>query len=139
MRRAWAAGDGTAYGAVFREDARYVTAPGERSVGRDAIANSHQKIFDTIFRGTRLGGEYPSELQAISPDVVLVHATGAVLFAGERERDVPPNGLITCVVARGPKGWEIASFSNTPTGKGRAARFIWRFLKGRLRMLRAGK
>jgi hypothetical protein len=47
-----------------------------------------------------LGGGYPVQLQSVTPDVVVVHASGAVLFAGEDEAKVPPNGLLTMVAAR---------------------------------------
>jgi uncharacterized protein (TIGR02246 family) len=128
---AWAAGDGDAYAAAFAEDARYVTAPGFRDVGRAAIAGTHRKIFGTVFKNTRLGRDYPVELQPVSPDVVLVHGSGAILFAGEDERRVPPNGLLTMVVVRDGAGWKVASFSNTATGSARNVRFFWRFLTSR--------
>lgn len=134
---AWAAGDGAAYAAEFTENARYVAATGVRSRGREAIAESHQKIFDTFFKGTRLGRGYPAELQPVNSQAVLVHASGAVLFPGEHERRVPPNGLVTMLVVRQAGTWRIAAFSNTPTGRARAARFFWRYLVSRWAVLRA--
>jgi uncharacterized protein (TIGR02246 family) len=137
MRHAWAAGDGAAYAAEFTEDARYVAATGIRTVGREAIAQSHQKIFETFFKGTWLGRNYPAEFQPVSPDAVLVHASGAVLFPGEEERRVPPNGLLTMLVIRHGETWRVASFSNTPTGRARNARFFWRYLASRWPVFRA--
>jgi uncharacterized protein (TIGR02246 family) len=136
MRDAWARGDGTAYAAVFVDDARYVNAPGTRSVGRQAIADSHQKIFDSILKDTRLGSAYPAELQPVTPDVVLVHGSGAVLFPGESEQRVPPNGLITLVAARHAGSWRFVSFNNTPTGRARNVSFLWRYLVSRLSIFR---
>jgi uncharacterized protein (TIGR02246 family) len=135
MREAWANGDGAAYGAVFAEDARYVNAPGQRVVGRRAIAESHQKIFDTFLKHTRIGRGYPLDLQVLTPDVVLVHASGAVLFAGETEDDVAPNGLMTMTVVRRDNDWIIASFNNTQTGKGRNLKFLLRYIRSRGREL----
>ena len=100
MREAWARGDGQAYASVFSEDATFDNAPGQRVVGRQGIAASHQRIFDSVLTHTRLGGGYPVQLQSVTPDVVVVHASGAVLFAGEDEAKVPPNGLLTMVAAR---------------------------------------
>lgn len=131
MRHAWESGDAAAYAAEFANDARYVAATGVRSVGRVAIAESHQKIFDTFFKHTRLGGGYPAELQPVSQDVVLIHASGAVLFPGEDELRVRPNGLLTMLVVRDGNGWRVASFSNTPTGRARNTRFFWRYLASR--------
>jgi uncharacterized protein (TIGR02246 family) len=137
MGQAWARGDGEAYASVFSEDATYDNAPGQRVVGRQEIAASHQRIFDSVLRHTRLGSGYPVRLQPVTPEVVLVHASGAVLFAGEDEAKVPPNGLLTMVAARRGDRWQFVSFSNVPTGKGRNVRFLWRFLVSRLAAFRA--
>jgi uncharacterized protein (TIGR02246 family) len=100
LGEAWARGDGQAYASVFSEDATFDNAPGQRVVGRQGIAASHQQIFDSVLTHTRLGGGYPVQLQSVTPDVVVVHASGAVLFAGEDEAKVPPNGLLTMVAAQ---------------------------------------
>jgi uncharacterized protein (TIGR02246 family) len=132
LREAWERGDGQAYASLFSEDAQYVTAPGERMRGRKSIANSHQEIFNTFFKETKLGQGYPSSLRRITPDVVLVESAGSVLFPGESESKVAPNGLMTLVVVRQDNAWRIVSFQNTPTGKWRKARFLWRYLLSRL-------
>jgi uncharacterized protein (TIGR02246 family) len=132
MAQAWERGDGQAYGGLFSDDAQYVTAPGERLHGREAIAQSHQRVFDTFFKGTRLGRDYPVRFRALDPEVVLVEASGSVLFPGERETGVPPNGLMTLVIKKEASGWRIVSFQNTPTGRLRNMRFLWRFLVSRL-------
>ena len=135
MREAWERGDGDAYASVFSDDARYVNAPGTRTIGRQAIAESHQKVFDTVLAHTRLGQAYPSELQPLTSNVIVVHASGAVLFPGEREDDVAANGLITIVAARDGDAWQLVSFSNTPTGRARDIKFALRFLRSRLTLL----
>lgn len=137
MGEAWAGGDGDAYASVFSEDASYVAATGQRTVGRQEIAESHQRIFDSVFKGTRLGRGHALRLQPITPDVVIVHGSGAVLFTGEKEETVAPNGLLTMVAARQGASWQFVCFTNTPTGKGRNARFFWRFLVSRLAMFRS--
>lgn len=135
MREAWERGDGAAYGSVFTEDARYVSATGTRTVGREQISASHQQIFDSFFAGTRLSSSFPFELQPVAPGLILIHASGAVLFSGEREQTVAPNGLLTIVAVATDDGWRIASFANTPTGRARSARFVLRYLRARLRAL----
>ena len=79
-----------------------------------------------------MGRRYPVRLEPVTPEVVLVHASGAVLFVGEDEERVPPNGLLTMVAAKRGGRWQFISFSNTPTGKGRNVRFFWRFLVSRV-------
>ena len=132
LREAWESGDGKAYASVFSEDSQYVNAPGERVYGKKAIAESHQKIFDTFFKGSRLGRRYPSRFRPITPDVILVESAGSVLFPGEIEQNIPPNGLITLVVARQDDEWRIVSFQNTPTGRLRKVKFIGRYFLSRI-------
>jgi uncharacterized protein (TIGR02246 family) len=131
MGEAWERGDGDAYSLLFSEDAQYVTAPGERLHGRKPIADSHQQIFDTIFKGTKLGRGYPVSFRSITPEVVLVEGCGSVLFPGEVEEKVSPNGLMTLIVAKQGGEWRIVSFQNTPTGRWRTLKFFWRYLVSR--------
>jgi uncharacterized protein (TIGR02246 family) len=79
---AWGRGDGSAYGALFTDDADYVAFDGSRTIGRPAIAESHQRLFDTWLRGTRLTGRIEA-VRFLGPDVALVHATGGTIFAGK--------------------------------------------------------
>jgi uncharacterized protein (TIGR02246 family) len=137
LREAWEHGDGEAYASLFSEDAQYVSAPGERVHGRKSIADTHQAIFDSIFKDTKLGRSYPSTIRRITPDVVVVESAGSVLFPGEAENKVAPNGLLTLIVARQDDAWRIVSFQNTPTGHWRKVRFIFRYLVSRVAAFRA--
>ncbi|WAL66459.1 SgcJ/EcaC family oxidoreductase [Amycolatopsis cynarae] len=114
MEDAWARGDGADYAAAFTDDARYVTQSGMRLIGRRAIAESHQKLFESDFRGTRLGVA-PMESQPVAPNVVLLHGSGTVLFPGENAPRIRPIGLLTVVAVNDGDAWRFASFSNTPT------------------------
>jgi uncharacterized protein (TIGR02246 family) len=133
MRAAWGAGDAVAYADNFSEDAQYVEAPGRRVHGRRAIAESHQRIFDTVFRKTRVSGRGEPIIWPISPQVALVEASGAVVFPGEDPAKVPANGLMTLIVRREGDAWKIISFQNTPTGRFRMLRMVLRILWSRLR------
>jgi uncharacterized protein (TIGR02246 family) len=120
MTDAWARGDGAGYAAGCAADARYVTASGIRIVGRQAIAESHQRVFDSALRGTRLGVDDSVELQPIAPNVVLVHASGTIVFPGENEQRVRTTGMLTMVAVNDGDGWRFVSFSNTPVERARA-------------------
>ncbi|MGH7922803.1 MAG: SgcJ/EcaC family oxidoreductase [Candidatus Dormibacteraceae bacterium] len=137
MADAWSRGDGKAYGDLFTPHAHYVNAPGQRVVGAENIGRTHQQIFDSFFRGTRLGSGYPRELEPVAPGVVLIHASGAVLFTGEQEQNVAPNGLMTMLLVKRDDRWLIDSFTNTQTGKGRNVRFFARYLASRVRSFTA--
>lgn len=105
--------------------------------GRKSIAESHQQIFDTLFKGTRLGRNYRNSLRTIAPDVVLVESEGSVLFPGEAEDQVSPNGLLTLVVAKREETWHVVSFRNTPTGRFRNLKFMVRYFLSRWSLFRA--
>jgi hypothetical protein len=120
-----------------------------QEVGKERELNVVVAVHDLRGRGgqrreqsRRLGlvlprSAYPAELQPVTPNVVLVNGSGAVLFPGESDQGVPPNGLITMVAARDAGSWRFVSFSNTPTGRARNARFLWRYLASRLSIFRA--
>ncbi len=65
-----------------------------------------------------------------------MESAGSVLFPGEAENKVAPNGLLTLVVARQDDAWRIVSFQNTPTGRWRKVRFIFRYLVSRMAAFR---
>src|ERR1700689_458888 len=131
LREAWDRGDVEAYASLFSEDAQFVTALGKRMQGRESIAESHREIFNTFFKGTKLG-DYPNSFRRIASDVILVESAGSILFPGEAEHKVAPNGLRTLVVARQDDAWRIVSFQNTPTGLFHNVKFLWRYLLSRL-------
>ena len=107
---AWGRGDGQAYGAIFTEEADYVAFDGSRTKGRAAIAESHQRLFDTWLKGTRLVGQIEG-LRFLGPDAALVHATGATLMPG-KERPVRPS-IQTLVAVKRDGRWLFTAFHNT--------------------------
>ena len=107
---AWGRGDGQAYGALFTEEADYVAFDGSHTKGRRVIAESHQKLFETWLKGTRLTGQIDS-LRFLSPDVALIHATGATLMPG-KDRPVRPS-IQTLVTVKHDGVWRFAAFHNT--------------------------
>ncbi len=125
LRDGWERGDGISFAAPFARDAEYITATGDHLAGREQIADLHQRVFDGIFKGTRLGGTRQS-VKVVSPDVVLVQSEGGILFAGESAAAMQPNGIATTVIAKQQGAWQIVSFQNTPTGRHRKLRFLLR-------------
>jgi uncharacterized protein (TIGR02246 family) len=120
MKAAWARGDGAGYAAACADDARYVTASGLRIVGRQAIAEAHQRIFDTALSGTHLDIDDPLDVQPIAPSVALVHASGAVRFLAENEQPPRTTGMLTMLAVHDGDAWRFASFTNTPVQPDRA-------------------
>lgn len=85
IAEAWNAGDGSAYGAEFTDDATYVTFAGDVLRGRTAIAETH--LFLLVDGGVRLDGQEH--------------------LSGDRA------STVSFVLRRAGERWEIAAFQNT--------------------------
>lgn len=107
---AWGRGDGRAYSALFTDDADYIAFDGSHTQGRQEIAASHQQLFDSWLKGTRLVGEI-TRLRFLARNVAFVLATGATLMPGKTRAGRP--SIQTFVAVRQADGWRFAAFHNT--------------------------
>ncbi|WP_158893549.1 SgcJ/EcaC family oxidoreductase [Amycolatopsis anabasis] len=118
MERAWNAADGTAWAANFAEDADYIDALGRLQKGREVIGREHQKIFDTIYRGSTLKIRVTAS-KPLGDGIQLVHAaTKLRVPAGPRAGEW--EGVQTKIFRDG----QIVAFHNT--GKWDIAEFTQR-------------
>jgi uncharacterized protein (TIGR02246 family) len=109
VAEAWAAHDGTAYGAEFTEDASYVTFVGTTYRGATEIGDVHAVLWQKFLRGTKLAYEIKD---------LRVHGdTAIVVTTGDTYKNRPPATLKkvqTYTLVRGADGaWRIAAFHNT--------------------------
>jgi uncharacterized protein (TIGR02246 family) len=74
LARAWNAGDSTGWGAIFAPDADFVDVLGRLHHGRDTTVREHRKIFDTIYRDSKLELQL-TESHPIGANLVLMHTT----------------------------------------------------------------
>jgi uncharacterized protein (TIGR02246 family) len=125
----WGRGDGRAYGDLFTADADYVAFDGSRTVGAAAIGESHQRLFATWLKGTRLVGDVTA-VRFLAPGVAVVLATGATLMPG-RDRPVRPS-IQTLVAVEGGGGWRFASFHNTRVVHRSPLGWIWYGISSKL-------
>ena len=94
LERAWNSANGVAFGEPFSTDADFVAIRGDLHTGRDAIAEGHQQILDTIYAGSTARYEV---LQARELDdrVILAHARCTVNAPGgpsqANSRQPPPS------------------------------------------------
>jgi uncharacterized protein (TIGR02246 family) len=109
---AWNAGDGEAYGRPFADECDYVTFNGERVRGRAAIAASHQQLFDTHLKDSRLLVE-TVDMRSVGKDTILVHMTGNSLLKGQRKPRESRRSIQTLVAVKEHGGWRFAAFHNT--------------------------
>jgi uncharacterized protein (TIGR02246 family) len=111
LEKAWNAADGAGFARPFAEDADFVNIRGEHFWTRDAIAQGHQGIFNTIYKGSTVRCQVAG-VRAIAPGVIVAHVKSALKaptgpLAGEH------NSLFTLVLVQSGTGWHIAAFQNT--------------------------
>jgi uncharacterized protein (TIGR02246 family) len=80
----WNGHDGAAYAAVFTEDSDYIAYDGTHLKGRSQNADHHQRLFDTVLRGTRLVFDQVG-VRFVTPDVAVMHGDGSVLMPWHAE------------------------------------------------------
>lgn len=110
--RAWDDGDAAAYGACFTGDCDYVAFDGYRAHGRDAVIDSHDKLFRGVLFGSRLVGEIET-IRYLDDDIALIHATGSVLVAWRNRLPRRRLTRLSMVAVRGPDGWRFTSTHNS--------------------------
>jgi uncharacterized protein (TIGR02246 family) len=114
---AWNAGDATAYGRLFTEDAIYVTFFGLTMPGRKAIEEGHRALFDGPLKGSKLAGGGKPGVRFVRPDVAVVLSGGGRSVNGESG----PASTVTYVLVKDDADWLITSFQNTRVSDPRAA------------------
>jgi uncharacterized protein (TIGR02246 family) len=110
METGWNTKSGARFAEPFAEDADYVVINGVHLHGRAAIAESHQHIFDTIYKETSISLSV-KQLRFLRPDVAVVHAGG--LRAGKGWPAGGPGGILTLIMVRDAGTWKIAALQNT--------------------------
>lgn len=109
LGRAWADHDADAYGAVFTDDATYVTFAGTYYSGREDIVRSHAALYDGPLEGTRLTDSF-LELRILTDDVALLTTRGDTY---DDEAPDQPSKVQTYTFVREDDAWRIAAFQNT--------------------------
>jgi uncharacterized protein (TIGR02246 family) len=116
LENAWNAADGTAFGAVYRPDASFVTVQGHHIEGAQGIGAGHAGIFATIYAGS------VNTMELVSAREL---ADGVVLAVSHHTLQVPAGPLAgtheamsTSVLARDlDGGWSVAATHNTLIGR----------------------
>ena len=111
LGRAWNAGDGHAFGALFADDADFVDIRGDHHAGRPAIAHGHEAILGSIYAGSTVTYEVEDVRPIGSSTAVAV--LGATLDAPTGPLAGTNRSRITAVLEAAGDGWVIAAFHNT--------------------------
>lgn len=119
----WNAGDGQGYAAVFDENCDYVTFNGDHLSGRAAVAESHDVLFNTHLRGSKLFFETIG-MRRIAPEIVLVHGVGNSLLSGQKHPSPSRRSIQTLIAVNNACLWRFTSFHNTRIFKINALRAL---------------
>ncbi|GAA4912239.1 uncharacterized protein (TIGR02246 family) [Stackebrandtia albiflava] len=110
---AWAAADAEAYADCFTPDADYVNFLGGHMRGRRHIVDSHEALWSTFQRNTRLH-QVVDSLRFVTDDVAVLVSRGAILQRRQRapkRRDWKVQTLVA--VRRADGEWRFTAFQNT--------------------------
>lgn len=120
MEAGWNSKSGAAFAKPFAADADYVVINGMQIKGRDAIAEGHQRIFDTFYKDSVISLSV-KQARMLRADVAVVHVSGHLKTtrgADAQETDA----VITLVMTKENGDWKIAAFQNTGVAAGRERR-----------------
>jgi len=109
LETGWNTKNGAAFAKPFAEDADYVIINGRYIKGRETIALGHQRIFDTVFKDTKLELTV-KQVRFLRADVAVVHVSG---HRDSPTRELVQDAMITFVMTKEGKTWTIAAFQNT--------------------------
>ncbi len=109
LETGWNTKNGAAFAKPFAEDADYVIINGRLIKGRETIATGHQRIFDTVFKDTKLELTV-KQVRFLRADVAVVHVSG---HRDSPTRELVQDAMITFVMTKEGKTWTIAAFQNT--------------------------
>lgn len=111
MENGWTAKDGKLFALPFSDNADYVVVNGMHLKGRTAIAEGHQRIFDSFYRGTNIKAEVKS-IRFIRNDIAIVHVNSHMTGVSNNHQ-VDTRALITLMIEKTHEGWQVAAFQNT--------------------------
>lgn len=112
LEAAWNAADGERFGAEFTEVTDFVTIRGEHLHGGSAlVAEGHQAIFDTIYRGST-NRIHLDRAREIAPGCLLAHAT-ATLDAPLGPLAGTHHAKMTALLVEHDGTWKATAFHNT--------------------------
>jgi uncharacterized protein (TIGR02246 family) len=111
LEAGWNAKSGARFARPFAADADYVVINGSYIKGQEAIAQSHQRIFDTFYKESTLSLSV-KQVRMLRPDVAVVHVTGTNKVPRGAETQVG-EAIMTLLMTKESGAWKIAAFQNT--------------------------
>ena len=107
---AWGRHDADAYGALFTDDATYITWLGTYTHGRRDIVESHRALWAKFLKGTRLA-DHILDVRLVGPDTAVVTSRGDT-YKGKRPKKLTKIQSYT-LIRESDGQWRIVAFHNT--------------------------
>jgi uncharacterized protein (TIGR02246 family) len=111
LEDAWAAGDGQSWASFFAQDADFTAWFGLYLRGYEAIADVHQEIFHSFYKGTKLR-LHVRDLRFLRSDIAVVHFDGRIMGIAEQSPEQPKFAPVA-VMTKEDGRWRVAVFHNT--------------------------
>lgn len=112
MAVAWGKGDGELYASFFTENCDYITFYGEHLKGRQSIAKTHQKLYESfLMRDSKLNQQIKN-IRFLTPDIAIVHVVGAVKLRFQKQAPKSRLSINTNVAIKQNGEWKISAFHN---------------------------
>jgi uncharacterized protein (TIGR02246 family) len=113
MNEAWNRGDATTFFADFAEDAVFADFEGTIYRGRQEMIASHQPIFDTVMKGSRLAQGEVLFAEIIQPGWGVVHHRVGIALPSEDEPPPSRRSMQLFVTAWQNDRWEVVALQNS--------------------------
>ena len=111
LEAAWNASDSKSFVSDFAEDAAFIHIFGHELNGRAAIEAAHQRIFESIYKNSRVRWTLRG-VRFLRPDVAVAWTEAHVHFpAGDPRPEVPTRP--TLFLSKENGRWQTAFFQNT--------------------------
>jgi len=110
----WKQGSGQSFAANFSEDADFIVWTGMHLKGRQAIADAHQQIFDTFYKGSRLESQI-KDIRFLSAEIALLFVQGRVILpeGAQNAQELGRQAVQMFVALKQAGGWSFTAFQNT--------------------------
>lgn len=109
----WNRNDGTYYATAFTETCDYIAFNGERYITQKQNAEVHQKLFDTVLKGSSLVNQKIINCRFPNDNTAIVITTG---YVKTRFKKHPPKSrfsIQTLVAIKENEKWKFTSFQNS--------------------------
>jgi uncharacterized protein (TIGR02246 family) len=111
MVDAWNRGSGEGFAASFADDANFIAFEGTHLEGRRQIVEFHQRIFETMVKGSRLEGE-AKFVRFLGPDLAVMHAVARVALPGRADVSPSRDSMQLFVVSKTAGRWLVDAMLN---------------------------